>query len=725
MSNKFNNMATPDQLEQKLDLIKKELDFYKSALNALPNPIFLKNQNAEFIFFNKSYEQFFGVDSQNLLGTTVEQSTYLDEKDKFRYHVEDTTLLQNKSQINYEVPFTNSLGQTEPSLYWSCGFGSQLDDTRGLIGEIVSIGSLKIVENSLLKELDTPHNHTDAQKNSEIRKQSTQFFNTILNYYQAHSVLLLEFDFANEKIYSINITDTEHNKSDFDIYSGITLKEIQPFLTGLSKGNAKYLTVSDFILDEKIKKNLSYIISVIYAPLYTANDELMGLIVVKDPKDNIDKLEILQSTIPFVIDDLQKSKVYDRLSQIRYIDETTLLFNRAKYQTVIKDMQANLPPSIGILTADINGLHTINDFYGVSSGDKVLLKSATVLQEVFGNNCYRIGDDEFIVLDLDVDEIDFKNKVNQFKQEIEKSEFCNLSFGYVFAEGNYDIRQKIAYAGELMTIEKHSYYKSASSKNSKIVKYSHSLIQTLISELQNDRFAVYLQPQIDLNTNKIAGAEALIRKFDINGNIEFPLSFLPLYEAEKIIRHVDLFVVETVCQKIAQWLKQNHVLKVAINLSRITLMERNIIEEIAHICDSYNVPRNLIELELTETDNTIENSHLEFVLKKAYDYGFTLALDDFGAEYSNLKMLTSMHFSQIKFDKSLIDNICSDIKSATIVEYAIKMCQSLGVRQLVAEGIETEQQRDFLQSKNCNLGQGYLFSKPIPISEFEQKYLLI
>ncbi len=724
MSNDLHGTGELETLEQKIDLVEKELDFYKSALKALPNPIFIKNQDAEFIFFNKSYEKFFGVDSQKLIGTTVEQSTYLDEKDKFRYHVEDTTLLQNKSTINYEIPFVNSTGEIEPSLYWSCGFGSTQDDTRGLIGEIVSIGNLKMVENNLLKELDTPDTkNTDAQINSNIRKQSTQFFNTILNYYKANSVLILEFDFKKGKIYSINITDTERNKNKLDIYSGISLEHIKPFIASLSKGIAKHITVSDFILEEKIKAELAYIISVIYAPLYSDNGELIGLVVVKDPKSNTDKLEILQSTIPFVIDDLQKSKVYDRLSQIRYIDETTLVFNRAKYQSVIKNIQENPPASIGILTADINGLSTINDFYGVSSGDKVLLKSATVLQEIFGNNCYRIGDDEFIVLDFEVDEIDFKNKVNRFKQEIEQSEFCNLSFGYVFAEGNYDIKQKIAYAGELMTIEKHSYYKSASNKNSKVVKYSHSLIQTLISELQNDRFAVYLQPQIDLKANKIAGAEALIRKFDIDGNLELPLSFLPLYETEKIIRHVDLFVVETVCEKISQWLKKGHMIKVSVNLSRITLMERNIIEEISHICDSYNVPHNLIELEVTETDNTIENSHLELVLKKAYDNGFGLALDDFGAEYSNLKMLTSMHFSQIKFDKSLIDNICTDIKSATIVEYAIKMCQSLGVQQLVAEGVETEQQREFLQNKNCNIGQGYLFSRPIPIDQFEKKYL--
>ncbi len=724
MSDNFHNTNDIERLKQQLNIVEKELDFYKSALRALPNPIFLKNHDAEFIFFNKSYEEFFGVDAKDLIGTTVEQSTYLDEKDKFRYHVEDTTLLQNKTKISYEVPFVNADGETEASLYWSCGFGSEQDDTRGLIGEVVSISNLKDVEMNILKEIDSPSSeHTEAQKNSKIRKQSTLFFNTILNYYDAQSVLILEFNFQKDKIYSINITDNEHNKNKLDIYSGITLGDIKPFLSGLSKGVAKHLKVSDFILNEQIKKELSYIVSVIYAPLYSEDQQLIGLVVVKNPKQNTEKLQILQSTIPFVIEDLQKSKVYDRLSQIRNIDETTSVFNRSKYQSVINHIQEKPPETIGILTADINGLNTINDFYGVSSGDKVLLKSATVMREVFGNNCYRTGDDEFIVLDFDVDEMEFKDKVNRFKQEIEESEFCNLSFGYVFAEGDYDVKQKIAYAGELMTIEKHAYYKSASSKHTKIVKYSHSLIQTLISELQNDRFSVFLQPQIDLKTNKVVSAEALIRKFDIDGNMILPLAFLPLYETEKIIRHVDLFVIETVCEKISQWMKQDQNIKVAINLSRVTLMERNIIDEIASICDRYNVPRNLIELEVTETDNTIENSHLELVLKKAFDKGFSLALDDFGAEYSNLKILTSMHFSQIKFDKSLIDSICTDLKSATIVEYAIKMCKSLGIEQLVAEGIETEEQRVLLKNIDCTLGQGYLFSRPIPIVEFEERYL--
>ncbi len=715
-------MFEKNQLEDRINELEKELSFYKSALNSLPNPIFVKNEDAEFVFFNKAYDGFFGVDSREILGTTVETSKHLNEKDKFRYHVEDTYLLETQGTVNYDVPFIVKDQETIPSLYWSCGFKTD-DEQKGLIGEIVGVTNLKNVEKSFLVSLATSEDTVDSNI-KRIHEQIKQFFRTILNFYDARKILIFEIDYKNSVIQNLaSLSKSKYKFQEKSLISDIKISDMKSFLSKFTPNMAKYIQAKNYHDYNEIESHyLDIFHSIIYAPLYSENDELLGLVVVTEPTMNTDRLHIMQSTIPFFLDDLIKSRAYEKIGHIQYIDKLTNIFNRNKYTQTITQMKANKQTNIGILVADINGLSTINEFYGDNSGDVVLIKSANMLKNIFGDTVYRSGDDEFVILYPNIEQCVFEKLIKRLKEVIKDNEFCNISFGYVFLDTADDITQKIVYATELMNLEKQSYYSKLSDKQTKVAKYSHSITQNLLTELKNGMFTIYLQPQIDLDDEMLIGAEALIRKFDQDGNIIPPIEFLPHYENQKIIRHVDLFVIEKACGLISKWKKIGREIKIAVNLSRVTLMERGIIEEISEICDKNNVPHRLLELELTETSNSIENSHLKDVLKEAVCAGFSMSLDDFGAEYSNLQVLTSMDFTQIKFDKSLIDNICSDIKSATIIEYAIKMCNNLSIGDLLAEGIETFEQKEALKLINCKYGQGYFFSKPLPIDEFENKY---
>ncbi len=700
----------------------EELCFYKEALRSLPNPIFIKNESAKFVFFNRAYDKFFEVESDALLGTTVDQSVHLDEKDKFRYHVEDTTLLQTGSTTNYEVPFTRSNNEVVPSLYWSCGFKTD-DGQRGLVGEVVSVSNLRKIENSLISSVVVKNPNDGQHPDKQFGNQLRQFFRTILNYYDAERILVFDLDRIQSQIRNVINVDRDDDFHDITTnYDDVDLKGIFEYIKNLSPNSVKALS-KEQLQTSSVRKYFEHLDTVIIAPLSSNDGNAIGLMVVENPTLNLEKLEIIQSTTPFIVTDLSKSKVYEKILKLNMTDSLTNLYNRNKYNDVLNLLTAQKPKTLGIVVTDVNGLKAINDYYGEHNGDAVLCNIAEMLKEIFGEYTFRVGDDEFICLCPEITQQRFERSTQSLKKSVDGNEFCHLSFGYVLANGDFEINKRIAYANELLMIEKQAYYKNLKNGQIKIAKYSHDIAKSLLNDLSQGKFRVFLQPQIDLESGKVVGAEALIRKVDFNGNIIPPIKFLPLYEKEKIIRHVDIFVISTVCQTLNRWHKQGIKLKIAVNLSRVTLMERDIISEISYICDTSGVGRESIELEVTETSNSIDDMHLMEILKEAQQSGFCVSLDDFGAEYSNLRMLTSMEFSKIKFDKSLIDKICTDLRSSTIVEYAIKMCKSLGIGDLLAEGIETSQQMEQLKEIDCKSGQGYYFSKPIPIEEFEKRYL--
>ncbi len=708
---------------ERIEKLEKELLLYKEALNSAPNPIFIKDEDAKFIFFNKSYERFFGVNRFDLIGTTVEQSTYLDEKNKFRYHIEDTGALENQSAISYEDKFLRWDGEMVPALYWSNGFKLQSGE-RGLIGEVVDLAKVRNIESELLRS--ALGENVDMAVIGSGADDVLQFYSTVLNYYDAEKILIFEFDHNEHLIQNVANFRRDGDKlfKEEQLPSG-NLDGIRGTLPYIRENVASYVERENYIIEDDLAAAfLSGLDSIIYMILIS-EERPVGLIVLENPKINTNKLEIIQSTGPFVVDDIKKHNLVDKIKHMNFVDKLTGIHNRDKYKTVLKSLEEDKPYSIGILVADVNGLGIINKHYGEQSGDAVIKYSANMLYGIFKDEVYRIGDDEFVVLSPNVDCEEFDKSVAELLSKVRNNKYKNLSFGYTCAEGSYDLTAKIAYVNELLLVEKQSYYKEFSSEEAKILNYSQSITNDLLNEINEGKFTIFLQPQIDLKTGEVASAEALVRKFDNAFNILSPQSFLPAYENEKIIRHLDLFVVEEVVKTQARWENIGISMKIAINLSRVTLMERDIIDEIANICKKYGVSHKNIEIEVTETSNRIDNSQLQSVIKKAMEKGFLVSLDDFGSEYSNLLMITSNEFTQIKFDKSLIDGICTDPKASTIVEYAVKMCSELGINNMLAEGIESEEQAIRLKDINCRYGQGYFFAKPMTVADFEKRYFKV
>ena len=238
--------------------------------------------------------------------------------------------------------------------------------------------------------------------------------------------------------------------------------------------------------------------------------------------------------------------------------------------------------------------------------------------------------------------------------------------------------------------------------------------------LKNNEFKVVYQPKTFTKSEKVIEAEALVR-WHKDGKIIAPYKFIPLFEKNKFIIKLDLYIFEQVCKDISvSKEKYNFIPIILINLSKAHFENENFIDEYVKITDKYNINRSQIDLEITESATVDENIDIIKIMNKIKDEGFIISIDDFGTGYSSLSMLQSMPIDIIKIDKVFVDkaNLTSD---KNIINYIIILAKRLGVETIV-EGGETKEQVDFVKRLGCDIIQGYYYSKPISREDFEEYF---
>ncbi len=240
--------------------------------------------------------------------------------------------------------------------------------------------------------------------------------------------------------------------------------------------------------------------------------------------------------------------------------------------------------------------------------------------------------------------------------------------------------------------------------------------------LVNKEYKVYLQPKISTAEEKLAGAEALVRWIHpVDGFIP-PNKFIPIFEQNGFILKLDDYMLEEVARQQAEWLAQGRrIVPISVNISRAHFTREDLAEHIVRIVDKYNVPHNVIELELTESAFFDDKNTLLNTVKKLREAGFPVSMDDFGAGYSSLNSLKELHLDVLKIDADFFRGVGEEERGMLIVSEVIDLAKKLNMK-IVAEGIESREQVDFLTEQECDLIQGYFFAKPMPIDEFVEKY---
>ncbi|MDD6492086.1 MAG: GGDEF domain-containing phosphodiesterase, partial [Firmicutes bacterium] len=238
--------------------------------------------------------------------------------------------------------------------------------------------------------------------------------------------------------------------------------------------------------------------------------------------------------------------------------------------------------------------------------------------------------------------------------------------------------------------------------------------------LENGEFVMYLQPKCNIPDGKVLGAEALVRWIMPGHGIVPPNEFVPVFEKNGFIVKMDEYIWEEACKLIRKWMDSGITpLPISINVSRRHLSDTSFIDVLEQLVARYQIPREYLEIEITET---VGESGIAESMTRLKECGFTLLMDDFGSGYSSLNTLKDTQFDVIKIDRSFLNDFISSGRGKKIVEHTIGMAKDIGLG-MVAEGVETREQADFLQNCGCTTAQGFYYAKPMPAEEFCQKYI--
>lgn len=470
------------------------------------------------------------------------------------------------------------------------------------------------------------------------------------------------------------------------------------------------------------------IYSLVAAPL-EKDSELIGYIGVDNPPmDKIQNITSLFHTFRyFLMSAIRIHEDEKLLLKLSYRDMLTGAFNRNRYMKDIDELSGK-EMQLGIVYMDVNGLKDMNDQRGHSFGDKVLVQCADRAVSVFGpEKLYRIGGDEFIILCKDIAEAEFLKLVTKLKNLCEDPESFTASIGYKWDKSTHKLQEMTCEADNMMYEEKKKYYR----RNLFTGRYRHfnedvyglgepGMIQKLLLE---KRFLVYLQPKMSFQDSSLVGAEALIRYHSKEDIIIEPARFLPLLEDTKLISLIDFFVFEFICSLLASWLeKEKNVVPIAVNFSRNTLLETDFINRLIQICERYKVDRKWLEIEITESADTSDRFDLSKFVEEIRSAGFYVAMDDFGVQFANISLLISVNYDKLKVDKSLIDAIDTNARARSALRALVSLCKDSGTKTTV-EGVETKEQFEALREMGFDEMQGYLISQPVPIDQFEEKYM--
>lgn len=244
----------------------------------------------------------------------------------------------------------------------------------------------------------------------------------------------------------------------------------------------------------------------------------------------------------------------------------------------------------------------------------------------------------------------------------------------------------------------------------------------MVDALENGEFTVYYQPKIDIVNNRLIGAEALVRWVD-GGMVIAPGDFVPIFERNGFICQLDFYVLESVLKRMRKWLDEGlSIVKTSVNFSRVHLSDISFTNRIIRMLREYSIPAKYIEVEFTETGDTDVAPMLKEAIQSLKDYGIATAMDDFGTGYSSLSLLTNLSFDVLKLDKSFLEEGTVSDREKVVINNVIRMVQDLNI-DVIMEGVETPEQVDFLRKVNCNMAQGYIFDKPLPVEIFEERLL--
>ncbi len=380
---------------------------------------------------------------------------------------------------------------------------------------------------------------------------------------------------------------------------------------------------------------------------------------------------------------------------------------------------------------DVDNFKRINDTYGHNMGDDLLICISKLIRFYTKGFASRIGGDEYVVLfNGAIDIKDMKEIAQNLISNMENMDFrkdilslISLSIGIVFKQSaSQPLDDILAKCDSAMYQAKHSGKNRYSiySTHDKSLELAKHIELEMEDALVKDEFKVYFQPKMNMVSSQLCGAEALSRWVHAKDNVRTPDIYVPIFEKNGFISKLDMYMFEEVCRIKASWAGKKYAhIPVSINMSRLHLYNRQLPDTLADIAAKYNIPTNELELEITENTFIMDNVELVKMIDKLQAKGFLVSIDDFGSGLSALNLIKDLEVDTIKIDREFLKLSFNDPRGKKVLRSIISMCKDLKM-EVVTEGIETKEQIQFITRCGCRIAQGFYYSDPIPVKEFEK-----
>lgn len=436
----------------------------------------------------------------------------------------------------------------------------------------------------------------------------------------------------------------------------------------------------------------------------------------------------------FVYND--RTQMYESWEQEKYKashDSLTGLLNRDQFYEDVHDMVNKYhDTTFYLICSNIKDFKFINEIFGMEKGNQVLIKQAKLMASNPSERtiCARLMNDRF-ALCLPREEFDEKRVADSVK-ELQR-EFSGNSFHLHTYMGVYEIRDRDEAVSIMVDKANIAADTIKNNYDCCVAYYDEHLLEISIEQrrllgefepaLQKGEFVMYLQPQVNRD-GAAKGAEALVRWAHPSRGILTPYAFIDILENAGLIYKLDLYIWEKAAQKLAEWKEKGYgSYHISVNISTKDFYIIDIYETFTGLINKYGIAASNLHLEITETTLMTDFEKNMNIIHKLQGVGFRVEIDDFGSGYSSLNMLKDISADVLKIDMGFLRKSENEVKGQDILESIITLAGKIGM-DVITEGVETKKQLDMLTMMGCHEFQGYYFSKPVPVSEFEEKYLV-
>ena len=697
-----------EELRKELAKEKEKNALLLDIINAIPEPIFAKNWQGNFIFVNKMLAELYNTTPEMMIGK------------------EDTFFTGNKAQGQFfKENVQGIMRRFEAENVYE-------NTTDAKTGNILHFHSLKIPFKNHKEELNIVVIAKDITEITALKNTAEASAKRLKHVLEVSGEGMWDWHTQTNAVFHNSewerITGIKHSENSF--------AEFQNHLCSEDKLHVNQA------LNALIEHNIPYDIE--FRMTRPDGKEIWvwdrGQVVERDSKGKA-------LWVVGIMQDVTQAK-HDqaKINFMAFYDALTHMPNRSLLEDRLKQaMEHTKRSGLGgaVLFIDLDQFKALNDSYGHQSGDQLLIAVSKRIHKLLKaeDTVARFGGDEFVVIlnDLDANSVNAALKAEVIAEEIRKNislpvaiKASNLStlidYKITASIGISLFNKEVKDANQLLQLADLALYQAKANGRDdcvffdpimqKELSYTLELEKDLKAAIDEEHFVLHYQPQYDRQQN-IVSAEALIRWDSPSKGLLYPIHFIDFAEETNLILPIGNWVITQACQQLQRWKSQPILqdLQLSVNISAKQVWHKSFVNDIIDIVKKYQVSPSQLMLEITESVVLKDLTESVAKMNQLRDFGFKMSLDDFGTGYSSLGYLKSLPIDELKIDKSFVNDITVDESDLIMVKAILDLGKNFKLN-VVSEGVETQTQRDMLYDLGCNLYQGYYYSKPLPLENF-------